>query len=466
MKNKPLSFAKAAQIKPRRARKIGQSHGLNNLSIEPQENIILKHLNIGVDWFDGKDRPEPWIWASAFTIHLFIVAIFISVPPMEFKDRQTFGVEIIIPPETQEPPKPEETPIVPPTEPKLQKQVTQEKLSETSEESTPAEIEPEQTKLPSEVQIAQPQEVQKLEEIKPKQVLANSKINSKTTPINEIKTPLIEENIEEEIEEIRTPEPVTLEPVQKLQLKNNTRLEAKSSGTIAPINIGARSLDKSKAAPLPNIDSNLNIDTQRLEREAQEREAAQNAREQALKEQAARDNAAKISQSKQNNNNTAPIAKNGELAPPSSAGVTAIATNSGGNQGNSAPNSASGNPSAGGGQSLGGANNSDAGGPLPRGPRIVGKGRNVFESNENNSLLARMGRTADCSSINRERDEKCPNWEPIEKASRPIPAPIPKEAKRPATGIDPLPSCPLGTPQSNIGITCLPSKSAPNGRTQ
>lgn len=465
MNNKSPNFSKAAQQKPRRAKKLETGANAQEASFKPSENIILKHLNIGVNWFDGRDGPEPWIWASAFTLHLFLAAIFISIPPMDFKERQIFGVEIINeiePPLVEKPPEP----IIEPEVEKPAPAPIEKPLQQTIIEAEPT------PEVPANVQISPPEEVQKLELIKPKNIIAKTEINKKIAPvpkiapIEEIKTTQTIED-EEPIEEIKAPAPINLEPVQKLNLKTNVRIEPKNLNNASPINLGARRLENKNSA-IPNLNPNLNIDTAKLEREAEQREAEQLAREQATREKTAREQAAKLSQSKAaNNSNTSPIAKNGELAPPSSAGVTAIAPNAAASNGNSGPVGSAANSAPVGGANSQNANNSGAGGPLPRGPRIVGNGRNVFESNENNSLLARMARTADCSTIGRERDEKCPNWAPLEKASRPIPAPIPKDVKqRLPTGIDPLPPCPLGTPQSNMGISCLPSKSAPNGRTQ
>ena len=479
MTKKPPSFAKAAPIKSRRERVLIAGSKARSKAIEFSDGLALKHLNIGVNWFDDKGFPEPWVWASALTLHLFLTAILIAIPPAEFKDPQVFGVEIITQPPPQEiaPKKLEPTK----TEPKIEVPTKLEKIAPELEKPVATEAQVAKFKFepkaiapiieaipsPASVRIPPPEELEKIEPILPKNIEKKELINRKLVPVPKV-APIdamkFDENYEA-IDEIKNLDKVTLAPAQKLIFRDNNRIEPKASNSAAPISLGSGAL-KGKNSIVPSINPNLLIDEEKLIREAQAREAERFAKEKSALEQSAREQTDTRAATKAAN--TAPIAKNGELAPSSGAGVTAIAPIVGVGR-NAGPNSGGSNaPNGGGSQNVGGstASPNSGNGTLPRGPRIVGNGRNVFENNENGSLLARMARTADCSSINRERDEKCPNWQPLEKATKAIPAPVPKNATRPQTGVDPLPECPIGTPQSNMGRTCLPSKSAPNGRKQ
>jgi hypothetical protein len=174
-------------------------------------------------------------------------------------------------------------------------------------------------------------------------------------------------------------------------------------------------------------------------------------------------------------------------APPST-GVTSLSPPSSGAQtgggglprpsgGGGAPSSggAAGGPSGAAGSntgalgSSGGANTGTAGGPtgvLPRRPGGASV-REAFPRGDTSTVLGRMDKTYDCSRLNRERDARCPEWDPIEgRNSRgaagfevAVPKGLPK--LRNPIGTNPLPICPPGTPGSQFGLSCLPTREGP-----
>lgn len=104
-------------------------------------------------------------------------------------------------------------------------------------------------------------------------------------------------------------------------------------------------------------------------------------------------------------------------------------------------------------------------GALPRRPGGAGV-RQEFPRDDT-SLLGRMDKTFDCSRVGRERDARCPEWTPMEgrngRGAAPIPVPVPQglpKLRAPA-GTNPLPICPPGTPGSQMGLSCLPSREGP-----
>jgi hypothetical protein len=107
-----------------------------------------------------------------------------------------------------------------------------------------------------------------------------------------------------------------------------------------------------------------------------------------------------------------------------------------------------------------------SGGILPRRPGGAGVTA-VFPSGQGSGLLGRMARTTECAKINRERDGKCPDWDPLEggspRTARSFTTAAPKDAApgRYAIGTNPLPLCPKGTPQAQFGLSCLARDDGP-----
>jgi hypothetical protein len=105
-------------------------------------------------------------------------------------------------------------------------------------------------------------------------------------------------------------------------------------------------------------------------------------------------------------------------------------------------------------------------GILPRRPGGASV-RQPFPRGDANTVLNRMDRTYDCSRLNRERDERCPNWDPIEgrnaqgPAGFEVPAPKGLPKLRYPAGTNPLPVCPPGTPGNQMGLSCLPTREGP-----
>jgi hypothetical protein len=110
-----------------------------------------------------------------------------------------------------------------------------------------------------------------------------------------------------------------------------------------------------------------------------------------------------------------------------------------------------------------------AGGPsgvLPRRPGGASV-REAFPRGNSGTIIGKMDKTYDCSRLNRERDARCPNWDPIEGRNSqglggfevPVPKGLPK--LRNPIGTNPLPLCPRGTPGSQFGLSCLPSNDGP-----
>lgn len=121
-------------------------------------------------------------------------------------------------------------------------------------------------------------------------------------------------------------------------------------------------------------------------------------------------------------------------------------------------------PIVGGAGGAGGA----AGGPSGILPRRPG-GASVREAfpRSDGSLLGRMDQTFDCSRIGRDRDPRCPDWAPMEgrnsRGAATYEVPVPKGITPPryATGTNPMPPCPPGTPGNQMGLSCLPSRDGP-----
>ncbi|MFN9612273.1 MAG: hypothetical protein ACK569_07235, partial [Hyphomonadaceae bacterium] len=118
-------------------------------------------------------------------------------------------------------------------------------------------------------------------------------------------------------------------------------------------------------------------------------------------------------------------------------------------------------PTASGGSSNGGQTAAGSGAPtgiLPRRPGGAGV-KTEFPTGVGGNLLSKMARTGECAQINRQRDGKCPDWDPIDgrnpREQKPIPVAVPKDAApgRYPLGTNPLPLCKPGTPQAQFGLS-------------
>ncbi len=367
--------------------------------------------------FDENGFPKPWVLAITIFGHLLLLVTLINIEPMIIKkDNVVYGVDIVEPPPIEKvPPPPVETskPIPQKEVPPIVRQAMPEpeNVQQQAPQIVPQEQVPEELKQeiipPAKVQLSpqqiQMQKSQKLKMPNIDKIEEQEEINLATVPNLNVKTP--------QLNKLQSPDIDVKRPInaQKLDAPNNIK-------TVNP-NINR-----------PANDLRINVDELNRNYEEKQRQADM-ARQKAIDEQKQKQDAMRQSAN-------APKANGGELAPPSggSSGVTAI-----GGGGGAPPSGAS-------------------GGVLPNAPKSYG-GRNVFEENENGSLLAKMGRTADCAALNRQRDEKCPNWEPLDgHLGSKIAPKVQPQYKAPPTHVDPLPVCPPWTPKSNFGLSCLPAK--------
>jgi hypothetical protein len=172
----------------------------------------------------------------------------------------------------------------------------------------------------------------------------------------------------------------------------------------------------------------------------------------------------------------------GSATRPQPTGVTALGTQvpSGPSSGASISNGGS-TRSAGGtsGQGASGiATSLPAAGPSPLGgsgpitgtlPRRPGGAsvRQPFPRGDDQTILGKMDKTYDCSRLNRERDARCPSWDPIEgrnaRGAARFEVALPKGVAPPRAtkDINPLPVCPPGTPGNQFGLSCLPTREGP-----
>jgi hypothetical protein len=123
-------------------------------------------------------------------------------------------------------------------------------------------------------------------------------------------------------------------------------------------------------------------------------------------------------------------------------------------------------PSSGGGGQAGSQATAGSSGALPRRPGGAGV-KTEFPTGVGGTLLSKMARTGECAQINRDRDGKCPDWDPIDgrspRLAKPMPVAVPKDAApgRYPLGSNPLPLCKPGTPQAQFGLSCLPRDDGP-----
>ena len=367
--------------------------------------------------FDENGFPKPWVLAITIFGHLLLLVTLINIEPMIIKkDNVVYGVDIVKPP-------PIEKVLPPPVE--TSKPIPQQEAAPITKQSVPEPetIQPQAPQIVPQEQV--PEEV-KQEIIQPAKVqLSPQQIQMQK--VQKLKAP--------NIDKIEEQEEINLAPVPSLNVKTPqlNKLQTRDIDVKRPINAQKLDAPNNIKTINPNIsrpanDLRINVDELNRNYEEQQRQADM-ARQKAIDDQKQKQDALRQSAN-------APKANGGELAPPSggSSGVTAI-----GGGGGAPPSGAS-------------------GGVLPNAPKSYG-GRNVFEENENGSLLARMGRTSDCAALNRPRDEKCPNWEPLDgHLGSKIAPKVQPQYKAPPTHVDPLPVCPPGTPKSNFGLSCLPEK--------
>ena len=123
-------------------------------------------------------------------------------------------------------------------------------------------------------------------------------------------------------------------------------------------------------------------------------------------------------------------------------------------------------PSSGSGGQAGSQASAGSSGALPRRPGGAGV-KTEFPTGVGGTLLSKMARTGECAQINRDRDGKCPDWDPIDgrspRLAKPMPVAVPKDAApgRYPLGSNPLPLCKPGTPQAQFGLSCLPRDDGP-----
>ncbi len=123
-------------------------------------------------------------------------------------------------------------------------------------------------------------------------------------------------------------------------------------------------------------------------------------------------------------------------------------------------------PSSGGGGQAGSQASAGSSGALPRRPGGAGV-KTEFPTGVGGTLLSKMARTGECAQISRDRDGKCPDWDPIDgrspRLAKPMPVAVPKDAApgRYPLGSNPLPLCKPGTPQAQFGLSCLPRDDGP-----
>lgn len=384
-------------------------------------------LKIGVPYLIVREsnmhpHTRQWTWASALILHFGFFMALLTIPPIELPPKNIVKVEIINTPA----PIPNETPVEPSKIIAQPKPDLAQPVPEKTVETEPAP----QQKLEPVPDIA----------IKPPPLdapLPDAIVN----PINlenakKLKTPAPKQltqtlpTIEDEPEEqITVPNLRPIAPTPKANLQSR---QIELQRPVVPKQIAGQSkLKKQQISKIqaPNVRP---IDIEELNRLE-----AQRALEAARQSEAAPNTAPKVSGGElAPSGGGAPVASGGPPAGPS--GVTSVV--------------GGGIPAASGGAPSGGS------APLPRQPRGPVPGRNVFENGEASGGLAGMRRIGECAEINRERSDRCPDWNPLEPGRRnKVDVPVPKSVIPRKTPTDPLPLCPPGTPHSNFGITCLPS---------
>lgn len=377
-------------------------------------------LVIGVPYLIISETNMPpytkeWAWAGALALHLGFLMVLLTIPPIELPPKNIVQVKIITAPfdsSIQEPKLQTKTPVPP----KIEKALIPPK-NQVSTRQDPLQLEAVEPRFS--VQVP-PIDAQIPDAIVDPLTIANSKKLQATQSqplVQEV--PIIED---EPKEQVVTPQIRAIAPEKQVTLR--TRQFELQRPIVEKELAGHAKLKNQQIAKIhtPNVKP---IDIEELNRLEAQR---------AL--ESSRQSIEPIT--------TAPSAKGGELAP--SGGPAASAQTSG------VTSIAGGEPAA------GGNNGSASSGVLPRQPRGAVPSQGVFNNNGASGGLAGMRRIGECAELNRERSDRCPDWNPLEPNRRQnIAQPIPKGVVSRTPPADPLPLCPPGTPHSNFGITCLPS---------
>lgn len=436
-------------------------------------------------WDDNLQLPKPWVLALVFALHSLLALVLINSKTLNFKAQKPIPVEIIYqePEPIIEKPKPE--PEKPP-EPILYKKPEIQKVN-------PIEPKPKPFKLKEAIFKPPPQKIQESENLKrlePPSAPIESKIETPQPAPPKPKLIDIEKMMREiKIPNIKGPDIATDDlgnsaDKSKINIKNpnsvllnepkpikDPNLETKTLGNQNKILPNQKPInnfkleqpkDYSKPAPI-EIDSKLDAKTKNLGDnskvlDAKQKSALDKFNRDELERQKQLEALEKQKQLAKPAANT-PIAPNGELQKPS--GITSVSppiTPPGG----ASPPSSSGNPP------LAGGSPPNAGAPsggLPKKPASYGKGtKNLFEEGEDNSAIGKVGRAIDCAKLGqKERSEKCPNWQPLESGAKKDIAPKTPKGFAPdkTKNKDPMPTCPKDHPNSNLGMPCLPQGKEP-----
>lgn len=425
-------------------------------------------------WDDGSQMPKPWVFASVFALHALAVWGLINSKTMNFERQKPIPIEIIYEepkPEIKEPEPIKEEPPEPilyqkPVEKPIEKLETTPKPFKLEE----AVLKPQVQKIENDPNIdrLKPPPVPKTEEppkpttepeAKPKLIDIEKMMRELKPKVKgpDIKTDELGNSVDKSLFSNKNPNSVLLKepksaPDANLETKAlNPNSKIIDDPKITDLMKLEQPKDYSKPSPIENqnkidfkkpviSDNSQNLDNKQkaaLEKFNKE-ELARLKQLEALEKQ---------KQSSIPANNT-PIAPNGELPKPS--GVTAV--NPGElNQSGGGPPPPSISPPASSGQS---------GGALPKKPASYGKGsKNLFETGEDNSAIGKVGRAIDCAKLGqKERSEKCPNWQPLEQGPKKDIAPKPPKGFDPSKtkNKEPMVACPKDHPNGNLGLPCIP----------
>lgn len=418
----PNDYPNSDKIKPRRKRlRAGASDALSFRNLVASDNAY----------------PQPWAIAGTVFGHLLLLAAIININPTTFDQEEVMNIAIITPPPAEVKPTPPENIK---NENIESKEITQNKaikpIERQSEKRPIPQSQPE--KLQPEKAIDEPIERPKNIIIKPENLKSINRLNLKPSEIKKLS--------EEEEIELQKVNPVQ---IQKPKFNKLTAPDLEIKQEYNPQKIEGNPNLKTVSPNLNLPNKNLHIDINRLNQQIDDAQKQQDlARQRALEEQK------QAAQKQDSSSEVIATNRNGRISANQggAVGASGASVGSSASAGSSVGISASSGVTA-----IGGA----SGGILPNAPKSYGvpnyNGRNVFEENENNSLLARMGRTADCARLNRERDEKCKDWQPLDgRMGKYIPPKTPNLPAAKPKNVDPLPLCPAGTPASNFGLTCLP----------
>lgn len=427
--------------------KIGKPKLINN------NGIVLNHLLVkDGNWFESQ-VVNYYVWLITICLHLLFIFFISLIPAINITKPEPIPVSIIIPPEEIVP---EE--IIPPEVQKplpvpIEQNIKPIPPEQIQEEITPSPqliekpiIETKKITIPKLEKLAYLPEIQ--EEVR---IEKNYTYDVKLKTKKLIAKPIDDLSRLKKIDTEPDPEP---KPRENYEVKTKTINRTNNKTDLV--------LDKISVPTNEELEK-IKLDAQRKqELEAQMRAQAQEqkaAQERALQQKLANEKAAKEAALKDALLRES-LAKN---LPKAEKGVApATSPNAGANaSAASASSSSSSAPAAV--SNIGAVPPSSSGasggaGSLPRQPRIYSSPNsgNLFETKENNSLLAKMRRTADCTKIGEERDPRCPKFTAPNSNRGSIPQALPKGVvPRNNNTIDPLPPCPPNSPHSNFGVICM-----------